>query len=658
MGKIRLGICILICFLTTIGANARVLSPRQEFEVEVRKRYSSQFSRRDLSQFISLPWTLEQLQKAERLLKADAIRMAVALHDYSGLLSLSDDQIARLAPEMLRLLDGEFRGFWLKLSESTRDLLFDNPELIEKVIQILQKMSDSEDADEYKRLLAEHPDALVFLYRFPSLIRVSLDRLPILLHFLQHVNLSDQYAGELGQLNEFLAAWNRELLPLYIANMEQYGPAPALTMWMLPEFFSNKDPDLSKNLKQNDILWRVLLSQMGFIRERHEQSADWPKDVAELSGLLINRKPRSERLFNEDWLYALLQTAPANGKLLQYYWELRENNEATQEMDAYLQSLKGQDSNYAISLDLLKYCVNSQDYLFMLEVVQAPVFKAPERALQPYTILHELEPGEGDVLAMLKEHREKLLVYLTDKQRGKSVKDRWSLAQKTNLKDAGYDESTMKMLVTKFPGGNVFNVAYKAFSGYPITKTEMVLAAVDVVRAGLAVATMGGSDLATMGGAEVAKEAAGEVARETTEVVAEKTVKSNIKEMAKGALKWIVENEDLLENALDFVENLTQELETITQYYENANNHEEFMKIGQRIFEQSNRDQLAMGTDVVLLRFDGLPLRKSEEKRHVLMRAEELVPVSLPSTPRDWLDCMNGKSSVNSVLLVTLRDLK
>jgi len=672
--KIACMIILVGCMSTSLLA--QMLSPPQQFESYVRERYKSEFTRNELDRFLrDLPWSLEQKKKAEKLLAGDAIRMTRIFGDYAGLLRLSDGELPGFATRMMHLLDGEFREFWQNIKPDTRKLLFENPEYISAMLTILAQMADSPESLAYKQRLARYPDALVFLHRFPSLLGVDMDRLPIILHLLKHLNLASDNADTIARLDGILNDWHRLLIPLYVGTQENYGPAAGLTLLTVPEFF-NRTNDLAVDLRKNQCIWSVLMSQLGFIRERHERSVNWLRDVKDIASL-IHRRSSDSRLTPAEWMEFLLHTAPANGKALKLIWEMREDQDGLAAIDAFLLHLRDKKIPFSMMLELIKFARNSTDLLFIIEIVQAPIYAETSQSMYPLIIMSELLPDIDDnFITMLKTHQHKLIAYLSDPNYGVTTSARWALARRTNLLDYDFNESTFRTALRVIPGGNLANVAIKAFSGYPVSKLEMGMAAIDVGRATLFVFTMGGSevvtevgtqvvsDVATKGG-ETAAQSAAEAAIESTaakltEVAVDRSMQDVITSALNTAYQFVVENADLINDSLDCVEGLANDVKRIKAYLDDAVNQHSFRRREQELFENAQSDYLSQeAAKLVFHRFSHLPLRKQEHFQRTLMAGRsDTVRVQLPESNNDWLAIFDGKARLNSILLVTLGDMK
>lgn len=664
---------ILVC-----QAYAQINSPHQQFEMDVRSRYQQEFTRNELDRFLSdLPWSLEQKRRAEQLLGGNAIRMSLTFGNYAGLLRLPDGELPGIANRMLRVLNGEFRKFWESVTPDTRKLLFENPDYLVSLLGILDKMAASPDSLSYKQFLAQYPDAAVFVDRFPSLLTVDRERLPILLHFLKHISLATNHADVHTKLDQQLRDWHRLLIPLYVATSDEYGPAAAMTLLSIPELFSNRPGvALSEDLRRNQYIWSMLLSQFGFIQERREKSLDWQKDVEDITSLL-NRVPSDTRLSPAEWMEFFLYTAPANGKALRLIWELREDGAELRTVDEFLLHLRDQGIPFAITLDLIKFARNSRDLLFLINFIQSPVYGEENRAMYPLVVMSDLTPDRDDnFIRMLKCHEHKLIAYLSDPVYGKSITDRWALALRTDLKDYTYDESLLRKTLRHIPGGNLVNVGLKAFQGYPISGLEATMATIDVGRAVLFVATMGGSEVAAQAGTQVGVEAGTQigntaaqkaadatiqaVADKLTEEVAERSMSKFLQSALETACAFIAEHEETIRAAINFAEDAAKDIHQINGYFKSETNKTEFRRREQELFISERGKYLREHKDALIFnRFSGLPLTSQKDAQRTLMASPTAtIFVQLPNTHKTWAECIARRTKLNSILLVTLGDLK
>lgn len=660
-------VAVVVMFVLIASyTGAQILSPRQTFEVEIRERYQGRFVQEELHAFLrDLSWSVEQLRRAERVLGANAIRMSTLFGDYSGLLRYSDDELAQMCSEMIPLLGVDFSDFWNSLKPQTKHLFFQNPAFLRSTLDILKHFNEAPNSFHYKRLLGTHPDYLVFLYRFPALMTIQQDRLPILLHFLQHIDLNSENLEQVAKLNEFLPDWHRCLIPLYVANQHDYGVVPALTMWAMPVFFRNQNPNLREDLQWNQQIWSVLLSQMGFIRERQNDSLDWPSDAGTISTLL-NRKPTKSNLSRADWVFFLLQTAPADGKALKMLWQMRHNTEQLETVDHLLSVLKIHDIPFSVILNLLKLSQNHEDFLFLTQITLDPRYEPSDKKKTkgsggfplPILIMSELDADpQHRFIQLLSRHRFQLIAYLNDQKRGPSVQDRFALAIKTDLKDAVYDESALKQLSGWVPGGNLANVVVKSIKGYPVSGIEATLAAVDIARAALFVATLGGSEVATTAGQQAAVEAGQRTAEQTTK----KTAEAATKAFWASVQEFAVANQETIKGGLSLVESVSKDIAAIQVYFDEARNEALFAKKEIAFFEQARQRKIP---DIdrgifVAERFGHLPLRSTANRYRTLLDKNNVeLRIALPSTNQEWLLSLQGADPLNRVLFVTLGDLQ
>lgn len=661
----------IIFALFGYNAFAQVRSPGQAFRADIYHRYSRQIKEEDIVRFLEMPIDMVQLQRVERILKGDSIRMAALFGNYSGVLSLGDDELQRVGPQMIRLLEGDFRDFWHseQFKQRTKDILFENPKVLVRVLNILEQINKSPESGRCKALLAKYPDCLVFLYHLPSLVNIPEDRLPVILHFLQNIDFTSTEKDKqeyLKSLDCFLGKWYRHLLPLYVANLDKYGPTAAFTMWAAPEFFNNcRDQVLQDDLKKNQKVWLILIGQMGFILEKRRESLDWPNDVKAISALL-NRTPSSTVLNEQDWYDFLLRTNQANGEALRLLWGIRGDKEKLRKVDEFLAFLKGRDIPFSVILSLMKCSKNNQDFLSLIDLSMNPLYginaedgkkQSTVRMPVPIFIMSELNKDtEFKFINMYYRHKNQLIAYLNDINRGKSVQERFNLAVQTDLADAKYDESHLKQLSSYLPGGSIINVVIKSYNGFPVTGLEYTMAAIDVARFAAMVATAGGSEAIGTAGGEVTKKTAeeaakktiGEVAKATSEKAVWKSFVSLAGEAAKKGIKMLTE------------EATERMLKTGFEYYRNIQEEKELARVEREMFSKESNlvtaDSILAGG--LYKRFSCLPIYTPVNRSRPFQRENmESVYFQLPNTNREWLETLAGRTDANSILLVTIADI-
>lgn len=436
----------MLIMLTGIVAQAQLRSPTDRFRDSIYATYKATHAARDIDFFLrDLKWPLDRLQRAERLLGGDAIRMAALFQDYSGILRLTDEDVLAIAPRTILVLGGSHRQFWMRLQPKTRELLFSNPAYLRKIITVLEGFDASPDAAAYKRIVTTYPDSLVFLHRLPSLLKVMEDRLPILLHFLQGIDFADEHREEIGSLDRFLAEWYRHMLPLYVANLDRYGSAPALAMWAAPEFFRIRGTDLREDNEWNQKIWPVLVGQMKFIRDVRRNSLDWPTESQAIADL-ITRRP-SHPLDGDDWLDFLMRTGQTDGQAMRLLWEIRDRSDKLAQVDAFLAFLKAERIPYPVVLSMMKFANTGDDLLFLMKLSCDPLYgpdkdnvvkQAAGRIPLPIVQMSELKPHDR-FIPMLHRHEQRMIAYLKDRKRGGTPKMRGFILRSSFGEDDGGD---------------------------------------------------------------------------------------------------------------------------------------------------------------------------------------------------------------------------
>lgn len=654
---------ILACLLVSNISFAQTRSPLQIFQNEIHQRYRRQYKKADIDKFLTSAG-IDQLRNAESILKGDAIRLAVLFGDYYSLLSLSNEEIKQVSKQMITLLNGPFYDFWhnSQLKQKTKDILFQNPKLFASLLDILEELAKSPDADTFKRLLSKKPDYLLYLYHLPVLVEIPEERLPVLLHFLQYVDFSKanknkKQVEHLDNLNCFIKKWYDRLIPLYLANFEKYGPSGGMTLWAAEDFFSN-GPKLDDDLQKNQQIWELLIGQIRFILDKQRDSLDWQNDQKNIAALL-NRIPTSGEITEVDWREFLRRTNQANGKALELLWEMKDKESNIKEVERFLGFLKGREIPYSVVLNLMKCSKTAADFLYLIELAMDDLYKVTSRGEDkksstiplPIIIMSELENDDGyKFINMHKKHGHQLIAYLNDSAKGKNVQDRFNLALKTDLADAQYDESTLKKLITLAPGGNMINVVIKSYQGYPVSGIEYTLAVLDVANFALYVATGGGSEVLKTGGKEAVKKSGKEVVKKGGKETVKKTVPKftssrelwdSLRELAKQAPKQI---------------DIVNEIKTVYDDYRSKTD------IAKREHEFLIKINGTVSNDIVAAdlykRFSSLPLYEFKQRSHSFNQIKNTpsIVIQMPENNGEWLKALDGDADCNPILLMMLAD--
>ena len=571
---------------------------------------------RAIAEFQSLPWTSREKDLAIKHLGQDAILAAVVLGDYSPLLDLPAVELKALVPKATKLLGGLFLGFWEALGWEARERLLAHPSKFRLTLDILRNLAQLPDADLYREFLAKHPDLLVLVHRFPTLLQVNKERLPILCQLLQHIHLGAAGLPQLEGISLALGqSWERAV-QFYTLN-SHLGRSAALLYLAFPDLFKEQATPVEDTLR-----WYAVCSQLPFITELREHSADWSRDRVRLAELLS----RNTTALPAAQLQQVLQQTPEDrGAVLRAFWNARYvYPETTQESD--LEGLVAyfvrKDFPYFWLSEIIGIAQEAEDITLLVKTCTDQGFERSKSEV-PLGMLAVLRYGHDDrFLPLLRKYRERFIVYLYDNTGGVADPDlRYRDATQFDLDHYEFDRSWLKKVVKKVPKGTLLIVSYKIIRGYPVSKVEYLDVVMDL--AGIVKVPL--------------KMIFGQASGELGKVRGDRA-----KVLSKPHVRWM-----LLE---------------LEELYLTHASHKRTAEMERQLIEELEREfgtLTGLDSHVLWLMDKGnMPLRRLEQRSCSFEAHGQRVTLRFPDTLRDWTTAVNGNDADRAVLFVTLRDLE